>query len=144
VTVTVTVGVIMDTSNAPTSGVALRVSPRWSTVMPVPAAAFSNAAGLQREGSPATDRRLFVPPERALGFGQICVIRGGIGPKFYRPTDELGSTNRVAALQVQQAEQMQCLGIIGLHVEQRLINPRRAGVKTGLLQRVGAWQIGRS
>ncbi|MCY2990267.1 MAG: hypothetical protein NTY19_20685 [Planctomycetota bacterium] len=69
----------------------------------------------------------------AVHLGEVGVESGGSGLQGDRPADQLGGSGRIAILVMQDAKQVQGVGVVGLPVEQRLIAPCRVCEAAGLV-----------
>ena len=81
----------------------------------------------QPQGGPAAVNGLLVVAERAVGFGQVGVVKGRIGLQCHRPADQLDGARKIPILIMQHAEKVQGVSVVGLLSEQTVIAACRVG-----------------
>jgi hypothetical protein len=97
----------------------------------------------QRQGGAATGGGLLVLAQGALRLGQVGVKGGDIGTQRDGALDELDGAGRVAALLVQNAEEMQHCRVVRIALQKRVVAAGGVGVAAGLVKRVSRFQVQR-
>ncbi len=90
--------------------------------------------GLQPQRFPAAFDRLRIPSQRTISLGQIGVERGGTGTDVDRLADQLESPVEISVLMVQDAKQVQRIGIPRMPLQKGVIAACRVRKAAGPLQ----------
>ncbi len=94
------------------------------------------------QGGPAAVDGLLVLAQGAVNLGQVGVVSGGLGLENHGAGDQLDRPGRISVLVVQDAEEMQGTGVVGLPGKHGVIATGRVGETTRLVQLPGGGKLG--